>query len=120
MQPLVSAVAFAGVMSALDGDVAMTNNRLENLSLLAPEKLAESIAHPANRIRDVRVLGWVEQISERLPHRITSLTHSALTNALRLHHRYSLLGQRSNERHINALLSLSVEQQDRDALPADG
>jgi hypothetical protein len=32
-------VALAGVMRALDGDVAMTNDRFENLSLLAPKEL---------------------------------------------------------------------------------
>jgi len=60
-------MALPGVVSTLDGDVAMTNDRFENLSLLAPEKLAQSIAHPTDRIGDVRVLRWVEQISECLP-----------------------------------------------------
>jgi hypothetical protein len=63
-------VALAGVVSALDGDVAIADDRFEDLSLLAPEKLAKAIAHPADRIADVRVLRWVEQISEGLPGRI--------------------------------------------------
>jgi hypothetical protein len=40
-------MALAGVMRALDGDVAMMNDRLEDLALLAPEKPARAIAHPA-------------------------------------------------------------------------
>ena len=62
-------MALPGVMSALDSDVAMTNDRLQNLSLLAPEKLAKTIADPTDRIGDVRVLGWIKQISEGLPGR---------------------------------------------------
>jgi hypothetical protein len=60
-------VALAGVVSALDSDVAMTNDRFENLSLLAPEKLAKAIPHPSHRVPDVRVLRWVEQISKNGP-----------------------------------------------------
>jgi len=62
-------VALAGVMRALDSDVAMTNDRLKDLSLLAPERLTKTIADPADRITDIRVPRWVEQISERLPRR---------------------------------------------------
>jgi hypothetical protein len=60
-------MALAGVMCALDCDVAMMDDRFENLSLLAPEKLAKTITDPSDWIVDVRVLGRVEQISERLP-----------------------------------------------------
>jgi hypothetical protein len=60
-------VALPGVMSALDRDVAMTHECFENLPLLAPKKLAKAIAHPADRMLGVPVLGWVEQIGESLP-----------------------------------------------------
>ena len=60
-------MALAGVVSTLDSDVAMTNDRFENLSLFAPEKLAKTIAHPSDRIAYVRVLRWVEQIGENGP-----------------------------------------------------
>jgi hypothetical protein len=60
-------VALAGVMRALDSDVAMTNDRFQNLSLLASQKLAQAIADPPDLIGEVRVLGWIEQISEGLP-----------------------------------------------------
>src|SRR5215211_7217119 len=60
-------VALASVMSALDCDVAMTDDRFEDLPLLAPEGLAKAIAHPPHRIPDIRVLGWVEQIGENGP-----------------------------------------------------
>ena len=69
MPGAVSSGGFAGVMRALDGDVAIANDRFENLALLAPKKLTQAIAHPADRITDVRVLGWVEQIGEGLPWR---------------------------------------------------
>ena len=62
-------MAVAGVMSALDRDVAMTNDRFENLALLGPQELAQAIAHPADRIVDVRVLRRVEQIGKRGPGR---------------------------------------------------
>jgi hypothetical protein len=62
-------VALAGVMRALDGDIAMMNDRFEDLSLFAPEELAQAIADPANWITDVRVVGRVEQIGEGLPGR---------------------------------------------------
>jgi hypothetical protein len=42
-------VAIAGVMSALDCDISM-DNRFENLSLLAPEKLSKAIADPTDMI----------------------------------------------------------------------
>jgi hypothetical protein len=54
-------------MSALDCDVAMTDDRFENLPQLAVEKLAEAIAHPADRVMEVPVFGWVEQIGKRSP-----------------------------------------------------
>jgi hypothetical protein len=60
-------VALAGVVNTLDGDVAMTNDRFEDLSLLAPEKLAKAITHAADRIANVRVLRWVKQIGENGP-----------------------------------------------------
>jgi hypothetical protein len=60
-------MALAGVMRALDGDIAMTNDRFENLSLLAPEELTKAITHAADRIANVRVLRWVKQIGERGP-----------------------------------------------------
>jgi hypothetical protein len=60
-------MALASVMRALDGDVAIADDRFENLPLLAPEKLTKAIAHPSDRITDVRVLRWVEQIGECLP-----------------------------------------------------
>jgi hypothetical protein len=44
-------VALVGVMSALDCDISMTDNRFENLSLLAPEKLSNPIADPTDRSR---------------------------------------------------------------------
>jgi hypothetical protein len=47
-------------VSALDHDVAMTNDRFKNLSLLAPEKLTKTVADPANWITDIRILGRVE------------------------------------------------------------
>jgi hypothetical protein len=60
-------MALAGVMRALDGDVAMTGYRFENLPLLAPQKLTKAIANPSDGITDVRVLGWIEQIGENGP-----------------------------------------------------
>jgi hypothetical protein len=60
-------VALAGVMRALDRDVAITDNCFENLSLLAPEELTKAIADPSDWIAEVRILGWVEQIGECLP-----------------------------------------------------
>jgi hypothetical protein len=60
-------MALAGVMRALDSDVAMANDRLKNLPLFRPKVFAQQVAHPTDRIRGVRVLGWVEQISECLP-----------------------------------------------------
>ncbi len=48
-------MALAGVVSALDSDVAMTNDRFENLSLLTPEKLAKTLANPPDWVPDVRV-----------------------------------------------------------------
>jgi hypothetical protein len=56
-------------MRALDGDVAMTDDRFENLPLLAPETFAKPIAHPTDRITDVRVFAWVQEVSRGLPHR---------------------------------------------------
>jgi hypothetical protein len=60
-------VALPGVMSALDCDVAMTDECFENLPLLAPKKLAKAIAH--DRMLGVPVLGWVGQVGESLPAR---------------------------------------------------
>jgi GAF domain-containing protein len=54
-------------MSALDGDVAMMDDRFQDLPLLAPEKLAQAITDPADWLTDVRVLWWVEQIGENRP-----------------------------------------------------
>jgi hypothetical protein len=56
-------------MRALDGDVAMMDDRFENLSLLAPEKLAKTIAHPPDGIADVQILRRVQEVSKGLPHR---------------------------------------------------
>lgn len=55
----------AGVVSALDYDLSMTDNRFENLSLLAPEKHSNAIADPTDTIPHVGVLGWVEQVCKR-------------------------------------------------------
>jgi hypothetical protein len=60
-------VALAGVMRTLDSDVAMMDNCVENLPLFAPEELAEAVAHPTDRITDVRVLWWVEQVCKNGP-----------------------------------------------------
>ena len=62
-------MALAGVVSAFDSDVTMTNHRFQDLSLLAPEKLAKTVTHPPDRITDVWVLWRIEQIGERLPGR---------------------------------------------------
>jgi hypothetical protein len=44
--------ALAGVMRALDGDVAMIDDRLENLTLVRPQKLtAETARRDLDRIR---------------------------------------------------------------------
>jgi hypothetical protein len=43
----------------------MTDNRFENLSLLAPEKHSNAIADPTDTIPHVGVLGWVEQVCKR-------------------------------------------------------
>ena len=59
------AVARAGVVSAFDYDISMTDNRFENLSLLAPEKRSNAIADPTDTIPHVGVLGWVEQVCKR-------------------------------------------------------
>ena len=48
--PRLGAVAHAGVVSALDYDISMTDNRFENLSLLAPEKHSNAIADPTDTI----------------------------------------------------------------------
>jgi hypothetical protein len=45
----------------------MTDDCFENLSLLVPKKLTKAIAHPPDRIGDLRVLGWVEEIGENRP-----------------------------------------------------
>jgi hypothetical protein len=58
-------VTRAGVVSALDYDLSMTDNRFENLSLLAPEKHSNAIADPTGTIPHVGVLGWVEQVCKR-------------------------------------------------------
>jgi hypothetical protein len=42
------------------------SDSFDNLALLAPEKFAKAIAHPADRILGVRILGWIEQIGEGL------------------------------------------------------
>jgi hypothetical protein len=57
-------MALAGVVCALDRDIATTNDRTENLPPLAPEELAKAIPHLADCIPNVRVLGWVKQINE--------------------------------------------------------
>jgi hypothetical protein len=51
-------------VNRLHSDVAMLHEGLSDLALLAPHELAKAIANPADRITDVRVLGWVEQIGE--------------------------------------------------------
>ena len=58
-------MALAGVMSALQCDMSMTDNRSENLSLLAPEKLSKAIADPTDRIPHVRGLWWVKQVCKK-------------------------------------------------------
>jgi hypothetical protein len=58
-------VTRAGVVNALDYDISMTDNRFENLSLLAPEKHSNAIADPTDTIPHVGVLGWVEQVCKR-------------------------------------------------------
>jgi hypothetical protein len=50
-------VALASVVSALDSDVAMTNDRFETLSLITPEKLAKTIADPPDGSRTYRFSG---------------------------------------------------------------
>jgi hypothetical protein len=52
---------------ALKGAVAILDYRLRHPVLARPPELSELGRRPADRISDVRVLGWVEQISERLP-----------------------------------------------------
>jgi hypothetical protein len=56
-------------MGALDSDVAMLHDRFEDLSLLAPEKLAKTIAHPTDGIAGVQVVRRVQEVSKGLPHR---------------------------------------------------
>jgi hypothetical protein len=85
-------MAFPRVMSALDGDVAMTDECFENLPLLARKKLAKAIAHPADRILGVPVLGWVEQIAESLPGEIGSQGHVLLSLTCVLPDRRRLTG----------------------------
>jgi hypothetical protein len=60
-------VALAGVVSAFYRHIAMANERFQDPPLLAPKKFAKAIAHPSDRILDVWVLRWVEQISENGP-----------------------------------------------------
>ena len=57
-------VALAGVVSAFYRHIAMANEHFQDLPLLAPKKFAKAIAHRSDRILDVWVLRWVEQISE--------------------------------------------------------
>ena len=67
-------MALAGVMSALDCDISMTDNRFENLLLVAPDKLSKAIAGPTDGIQHVCVLGWVEQVCKNGPIRLTSIS----------------------------------------------
>jgi hypothetical protein len=55
---------FARVVRRLDRRIPINHDGLGDLALLAPHELAKAIANPADRITDVRVLGWVEQIGE--------------------------------------------------------
>jgi hypothetical protein len=48
-------VALAGIMSALDCDISMTDNRFENLSLLAPGKLSKAIADVYEKLSTARL-----------------------------------------------------------------
>jgi hypothetical protein len=51
-------------MRTLYGDVAMIENRLEDLPLLAPQELTKAVAHPTDWIADIWVLRWIEQFGE--------------------------------------------------------
>jgi hypothetical protein len=45
----------------------MFDQGLGDLALFRPHELAQAIMNPADRIPDIPVLWWVEQISECLP-----------------------------------------------------
>src|SRR5215216_4134338 len=49
-------------VSCLDDVLPVLRRRLDHLRLLFPQMLVHDVAHPFDRIPDVRVLWWVEQI----------------------------------------------------------
>ena len=62
-------VRLRNVVRRLEGAVAILDHRLRHAVLARPPELAQGVGDPADRIADVRVLGWVEQISEDCPGR---------------------------------------------------
>src|SRR5215213_1832689 len=54
-------------MGRLDNRLAVLGGCLDHLGLPRPQVFAHDVAHPTDWIWDVRVLRWVEQISEGLP-----------------------------------------------------
>ena len=60
-----------------DHGVVVVDDVLDHLRLARPQLLTEHVADVAGGIMDVRVLGWVEQISEGLPRRGRSRSQAA-------------------------------------------
>jgi hypothetical protein len=54
-------------MRRLEGAATMLNHRLSHAVLAGPPELAQSVGDSYDRIPDVRVLWWVEQIGENGP-----------------------------------------------------